>query len=143
MARNTHSDIHASDESVSLPVSSAQGGRPAADDGSTAAHQPTVTSRDAGQPNDASKRSKRQQRSSSSSDTTIANDLSFSEAQAALELSLAQLQASDLDVETMADLYRRAESYLQRCEHLLAVVEQKVVRWDPESADKPPQPFDG
>ena len=41
----------------------------------------------------------------------VARDLSFREAQTALELCLAQLQDQDLDVEAMADLYRRALAY--------------------------------
>lgn len=143
MARKAPSEIHASDESGSVPLSSAQGGRPAPEDGSTAGRQESVSSRESDHPNEPSKRNKRPQRSNRNTAATIANDLSFREAQAALELSLAQLQASDLDVETMADLYRRAESYVQRCEQLLAVVEQNVLQWDPESVGKAPQPFDG
>jgi exodeoxyribonuclease VII small subunit len=71
----------------------------------------------------------------------IAGSLSFREAQAALELCLAQLQASDLDVERMAELYHRAESYARRCERLLDQVEQDVMQWDPEGADAPPRPL--
>lgn len=61
----------------------------------------------------------------------IAAELSFREAQTALELSLAELQAPDLDVEEMADLYRRASRYAERCEQLLQRVEQEVMQWDP------------
>lgn len=67
-----------------------------------------------------------------------ATDLSFNEARAALELVLAELQASDLDVEAMAGLYQRGRLYAQRCEAILAAVEQEVLIWDdlanPESA---------
>ncbi|MFM9101076.1 MAG: exodeoxyribonuclease VII small subunit [Cyanobium sp.] len=59
-----------------------------------------------------------------------AADLSFNEARAALELVLAQLQASDLDVEVMAGLYQRGRLYAQRCEAILAEVEQEVLVWD-------------
>jgi exodeoxyribonuclease VII small subunit len=59
-----------------------------------------------------------------------AADLSFNEARAALELVLAELQASDLDVEAMAGLYQRGRLYAQRCEAILAEVEQEVLIWD-------------
>lgn len=75
------------------------------------------------------------------SSKSVADSLSFREAQAALELSLAQLQSSDLDVEAMADLYRRAESYVERCEQLLNVVEQDVRQWDCEGEDDTPKPL--
>jgi len=68
------------------------------------------------------------------------DDLSFRQAQTALELTLAQLQASDLDVEAMADLYRRAQGYADRCESLLQKVEQEVMQWDPAQPDLPPRP---
>lgn len=59
-----------------------------------------------------------------------AADLNFNEARAALELVLAELQASDLDVEAMAGLYQRGRHYAQRCEAILAEVEQEVLIWD-------------
>jgi exodeoxyribonuclease VII small subunit len=71
----------------------------------------------------------------------IACQLSFREAQTALELSLAELQAPDLDVEEMAGLYRRASRYAERCEELLQEVEQEVMQWDPEQPEDPPVPF--
>lgn len=72
----------------------------------------------------------------------VAADLHYGEARAALELVLAQLQASDLDVEAMADLYRRGLAYLQRCEAVLQQVEQQVLIWDGlEQPDQPPQPL--
>lgn len=64
-------------------------------------------------------------------------DLSFRQAQAALELTLAHLQASDLDVEALADLYRRAQGYADRCEALLQQVEQEVMQWEPSQPDQP------
>lgn len=72
---------------------------------------------------------------------SVAESLSFREAQAALELSLAQLQSSDLDVEAMADLYQRAESYVERCEQLLNAVEQDVRQWDCQAENDTPQPL--
>ena len=73
--------------------------------------------------------------------TDISADLNYREAQAALELCLAQLQASDLGIEAMAGLYERAQSYARRCEQLLDRVEQEVMQWDPEQPDAPPQPY--
>jgi exodeoxyribonuclease VII small subunit len=71
----------------------------------------------------------------------IADDLSFREAQTALELCLAQLQDQELDVEAMADLYRRAQRYAERCETVLRQVEQQVMLWDPEDQDAAPTPY--
>jgi exodeoxyribonuclease VII small subunit len=59
-----------------------------------------------------------------------ATDLSYNEARAALELVLAELQASDLDVEAMAGLYQRGRTYARRCEAILNQVEQEVLIWD-------------
>lgn len=71
----------------------------------------------------------------------VAQDLSFREAQTALELCLAQLQDQDLDVEAMADLYRRALAYAERCETVLAVAEQQVMQWDPGQPELAPTPY--
>ncbi|MFZ0408729.1 MAG: exodeoxyribonuclease VII small subunit [Cyanobium sp.] len=71
----------------------------------------------------------------------ISAELSYREAQAALELCLAQLQATDLDIEAMAGLYERAQSYANRCESLLEQVEQDVMQWDPEQPDTAPRPY--
>lgn len=71
----------------------------------------------------------------------LARDLNYTEARTALELSLAELQASDLDVEAMAGLYLRAEAYAQRCEELLNQVEQEVVLWNSSEPTAPPTPF--
>ena len=57
-------------------------------------------------------------------------DLSYQQARTALELVLAQLQASDLDVETMASLYRQGQSYAKRCDTILEQVEQEILMWD-------------
>jgi exodeoxyribonuclease VII small subunit len=74
-------------------------------------------------------------------DEDIADELSFREAQTALELSLAELQAPDLDVEQMAGLYRRASRYADRCEQLLHQVEQEVMQWNPDQPDDTPLPY--
>ena len=84
-------------------------------------------------------------RSSRPSPSTAAKEaakLSYRQAQAALELCLAELQGSDLEVEAMADLHRRARSYDDRCEAILQQVEQEVMRWDPEDPDAAPQPLE-
>lgn len=56
--------------------------------------------------------------------------LSYQQAQTALELCLAQLQSSELEVEEMAGIYRRAEAYGDRCEAVLNTVEQEVIEWN-------------
>jgi exodeoxyribonuclease VII small subunit len=56
--------------------------------------------------------------------------LSFNEARTALELAMAKLQSSELEVEEMATLYRRAEAYANRCSAVLEAVEQDVIEWD-------------
>jgi exodeoxyribonuclease VII small subunit len=61
---------------------------------------------------------------------TAAADLTYNEAQTALQLTLAALQANDLDVEEMTGLYRRARAYIERCESVLASVEQELLLWD-------------
>lgn len=70
-----------------------------------------------------------------------AEELSFRESQMALELCLAQLQDQELDVEAMADLYRRALAYADRCESVLQQVEQQVMQWDPNQPERPPTPY--
>lgn len=57
--------------------------------------------------------------------------LSYREAQGALDLTLAQLQSSELEVEDMAGLYRRAEAYADRCQAVLESVQQEVIQWNP------------
>ena len=69
------------------------------------------------------------------------DDLSFREAQVALELVLSQLQAPDLDVEAMVRLHRRGQAYAERCETLLRQVEQEVRLWDPDDPDAEPQAY--
>lgn len=76
-----------------------------------------------------------------SEEPDIAGQLNFRDAQTALELSLAELQAQNLDVEQMAGLYRRASLYADRCEQLLQQVEQEVMQWDPAQPQDSPQPY--
>ncbi|MEX1318060.1 MAG: exodeoxyribonuclease VII small subunit [Synechococcaceae cyanobacterium] len=72
-----------------------------------------------------------------------AEDLSYSQARTALELVLAELQTNDLDVEAMAGLYRRGQTYAQRCEAILDHVEQEVLLWDGlDDPESPPRPAD-
>lgn len=63
---------------------------------------------------------------------TLAAELNYGEAHAALELALAELQSPDLAVEAMTALYARAQAYAARCEQLLEAVEQQVELWDPQ-----------
>ncbi len=79
--------------------------------------------------------------SSAATAAAVARDLSFREAQTALELCLAQLQDEELDVEAMADLYRRALAYAERCESVLQQVEQQVMQWDASQPDLAPTPY--
>ena len=71
-----------------------------------------------------------------------ATELNFRQAETALELCLAELQSSDLDVEAMAELYRRASGYADRCDALLQKVGQEVMQWDPDRPQAPPQPLE-
>lgn len=59
----------------------------------------------------------------------VGADLSYNEAHTALQVALSALQATDLDVEAMTGLYRQARAYLDRCEAVLAHVEQEVMLW--------------
>lgn len=71
-----------------------------------------------------------QPRRSDPDDARLAATLSYNEARTALDLTIAALQASDLAVEEMAGLYRRATAYAERCRQLLESVEQEVVQWE-------------
>ena len=74
-------------------------------------------------------------------DNGVAADLSYNEARTALELTLAELQSSNLDVETMAGLYQRAHSYANRCQTVLDAVEQQVMLWDSSDPKAKPEPY--
>jgi exodeoxyribonuclease VII small subunit len=78
---------------------------------------------------------------SSPTKTNGVDDLSFRQARTALDLTLAALQGGDLEVEAMADLYRRAQQYAERCEAVLDQVEQEVMQWDPQDPEQDPQPL--
>jgi exodeoxyribonuclease VII small subunit len=71
----------------------------------------------------------------------VAADLSYNEARAALELTLAELQSANLDVETMAGLYQRAQAYANRCETVLDSVEQQVKLWDSSDPKAKPETY--
>ena len=72
----------------------------------------------------------------STKNSSSESDLSYNEAHTALQLTLAALQANDLDVEEMSGLYRRARGYLDRCEALLTKVEEEVMVWN-EGSETP------
>lgn len=71
-------------------------------------------------------------------DLDIAAGLNYNEARTALDLSLAELQSSDLPIETMAELYQRAQAYATRCDQLLTQVEQDVLLWTGDDPSAPP-----
>jgi exodeoxyribonuclease VII small subunit len=71
----------------------------------------------------------------------VAADLSYNEARTALELTLAELQSANLDVEAMAGLYQRAQSYANRCQTVLDAVEQQVMLWDSSDPTAKPEPY--
>ena len=74
-------------------------------------------------------------------DNGVAADLSYNEARTALELTLAELQSANLDVETMAGLYQRAQAYASRCQTVLDAVEQQVMLWDSTEPKSKPEPY--
>ena len=71
----------------------------------------------------------------------LAAELSYNEARTALELTLAELQSTTLDVEAMAGLYERAQAYANRCEMVLDAVEQHVMLWDSGKSKAKPEPY--
>ena len=56
-------------------------------------------------------------------------ELTYNQSRTALEVALSQLQGEDLEVEAMADLYRRALAYAKRCEQVLQQVEQEIIQY--------------
>jgi len=56
-------------------------------------------------------------------------------------LTLAELQSANLDVEAMAGLYQRAQSYANRCQTVLDAVEQQVMLWDSSDPTAKPEPY--
>jgi len=56
-------------------------------------------------------------------------ELTYNQSRTALEVALSQLQGEDLEVEAMADLYRRALAYAKRCEQVLQQVEQEIIEY--------------
>lgn len=86
-------------------------------------------------------RARSPRRAPSPEEASGAAQLSYRDAQAALERSLVALQADDLDVERMMELYQQACAYADRCDTLLRSVEAEVLLWDPDQPDAPPQPL--
>lgn len=76
---------------------------------------------------------KAKSRQTSEATKATAADLTYNEAHTALQLTLAALQANDLDVEEMTGLYRRAQAYIEHCEAVLASVEQELMVWNSTS----------
>jgi exodeoxyribonuclease VII small subunit len=74
-------------------------------------------------------------------DNGVAGDLSYNEARTALELTLAELQSANLDVEAMAGLYQRAQDYAKRCQAVLDAVEQQIMVWDTSDPKAKPEPY--
>jgi len=104
-------------------------------------HAPASDDTSAGSAAPRSRRSSRRSGQAKPSQDDSLDKLSFAEAQAALELCLAQLQATDLAVESMAELYQRALAYAERCEAVLEAVENQVMQWDPAQPDQAPRPL--
>lgn len=60
----------------------------------------------------------------------VPEGLSFQQARTALDLLIAELQSTDLQVEEMLGLYQRAQAYADHCEAVLQRVDQDVIEWD-------------
>ncbi len=78
------------------------------------------------------------ERENEAADEWSTDNLSYRQSLSALELTLAELQSNELEIETMVGLYRRAEAYLKRCESLLDEVEQEVTLWNPSGTEIAP-----
>ena len=97
--------------------SDASGAKRAAEDPSTSIRSPVSTEK--GTTNEGA-----------SQDPVVPAELSFQQARTALDLMIAELQSSDLQVEEMLSLYRRAQAYADHCEAVLQRVDQDVIEWD-------------
>ena len=71
-----------------------------------------------------------------------AEGLRYSEARAALELTLTALQSDDLEVEEMARLHRQASAYADHCSSILSSVEQSIVQLSAEELVDAPNASD-
>jgi|694.fasta_scaffold02031_29 exodeoxyribonuclease VII small subunit len=86
-------------------------------------------------------RSRPSRRSEAAQPDPAVAQLTYREAQAALERSMVELQSDDLAVERMTELYQQACAYADRCDTLLQSVEAEVMLWDPDQPEAPPQPL--
>ena len=64
--------------------------------------------------------------------------LTYAEAQGALERSLVQLQSEDLEIERLPELYAEAMGYEKRCLEVLQQVSQEIQQLDPENLSLSP-----
>ena len=60
-------------------------------------------------------------------------NMSYEESLCALDLTLEKLQDDSIPVDELQNYYLRGTIYLQHCENLLKVIEQKVIELDPEN----------
>lgn len=67
-----------------------------------------------------------------------AESLSYEEALQAADLLLHQLQSDTIALAELQQTHQRAEIYLERCDALLASVEQSVLELDPDAMTTSP-----
>ena len=67
-----------------------------------------------------------------------AQSLSYEEALQAADLLLNQLQSDTIPLADLQQTYQRGQIYLERCETLLAAVEQSVLTLDPDTMTTQP-----
>ena len=67
-----------------------------------------------------------------------AESLSYEEALEAADLLLHQLQSDTIALAELQQTHQRAEIYLERCDALLASVEQSVLELDPDAMTTSP-----
>ena len=67
-----------------------------------------------------------------------AESLSYEEALQAADLLLHQLQSDTIALAELQQTHQRAEIYLERCDTLLASVEQSVLELDPDAMTTSP-----
>lgn len=67
-----------------------------------------------------------------------AQSLSYEEALQAADLLLNQLQTDTIPLADLQQTYQRGQIYLERCETLLAAVEQSVLTLDPDTMTTQP-----
>lgn len=67
-----------------------------------------------------------------------AESLSYEEALQAADLLLHQLQSDTIALAELQQTHQRAQIYLERCDALLASVEQSVLKLDPDAMTTSP-----